>query len=27
LIATHDAQLLGTVQPRVFRLNQGELAT
>ena len=27
LIATHDAQLLGTVQPRVFRLNHGELET
>ena len=27
LIATHDVQLLGSMQPRIFRLNQGELAT
>ena len=26
LIATHDVQLLGSMQPRIFRLNHGELA-
>jgi cell division transport system ATP-binding protein len=26
LIATHDVQLLGRMQPRIFRLNHGELA-
>jgi cell division transport system ATP-binding protein len=27
LIATHDVQLLSSLQPRIFKLNHGGLAT